>query len=330
VPIPIPEALAAHEDLAVAKAAQARSSMGRYLLSSMLAGAYVGVAVVLLIMVSAPLVAAQHPFTKLVQGSVFGIALTLVVFAGAELFTGNNMILLQGFLRRRVQPADVVLVWLASLVGNFLGSVAFAKLVDGSGILTTGAPPGQPTAFQSALGAIALAKHNLTGGQLFLRSVLCNMLVCLALWMAARAASDAAKLVVLWWALLAFIASGFEHSVANMTSLSLAAMTDVGTWGDLARNLLYTVPGNLVGGGVFVGLAYGWLGRPAAAPALAAAAEVDGTADVEPDVEPDLEIVVPARPARTAAKKAPAKRTVPATTKKAAPRKVAATNGRTR
>jgi nitrite transporter NirC len=316
MPIPIPEALAAHEDLAVAKAAQARSSMGRYLLSSVLAGAYVGIAIVLLFMASAPLVAAGHPMAKLVQGCVFGIALTLVMFAGSELFTGNNMILLQGLLRRKVEPIDVALVWLASLVGNFVGSVGLALLVDGTGIFTTGAPPGQATPFQNALGAVALSKHNLAGGQLFLRSVLCNMLVCLALWMAARAASDAAKLIVLWWGLLAFITSGFEHSVANMTTLSLAALTDVGTWGDLARNLLYTVPGNIVGGGIFVGVAYGWLGRPATAPvepAIEAAA-------LEP--EPEIEIVVPARPTKTAAKKAPAK--------KAPARKVAATNGRSR
>lgn len=262
MPISIPEALAAHEGLAVAKAGQARSSLGKYLLSSALAGAYVGVAVVLLVMVSAPLVAAGHPFAKLVQGGVFGIALTLVVFAGAELFTGNNMIMLQGLAKRAVEVEDVVAVWVASLIGNFVGAVAFASLVDASGIVTTGAAqPGTPSAFQSTLGAIALGKAKLMPGQLFFRAVLCNMLVCLALWMAARAASDGAKLIVLWWGLLAFIASGFEHSIANMTSLSLAAMTGVGEWSEVARNLLFTIPGNVVGGAI-VGLAYAYVGSP--------------------------------------------------------------------
>jgi nitrite transporter NirC len=268
VPIPIPDALVAHEDLAVAKAAQAKGSMPQYLLSSALAGVYVGVAVLLLIMTSAPLVAAGHPFAKLVQGVVFGVALTLVVFAGSELFTGNNMVMLQGYLKKKVSAFDVTLVWLASLVGNLVGSVGFAMVVDGSGVVTGGsAQPGTPSAFQNLLGSMAAGKANLDGGQLFLRSLLCNMLVCLALWMAARAASDAAKLIVLWWGLLAFIASGFEHSVANMTTLSLAALTGVGEWSELFRNLLYTVPGNVVGGGLFIGVAYGWLGRPAAATA---------------------------------------------------------------
>ena len=265
MPIPIPDALDAHEALAVAKSRQVRDSLPKYLLSSAFAGAFVGVAVILLVMTSAPLLAAGHPMAKLVQGSVFGVALTLVVFAGAELFTGNNMVMLQGLVARAVKVEDVVMVWVASLIGNFVGSIGFAALVDASGIITTGsAQPGTPSAFQTALGSIAASKAKLMPGQLFFRAVLCNMLVCLALWMAARAASDAAKLVVLWWGLLAFIASGFEHSIANMTSLSLAAMTGVGEWGEVARNLLYTIPGNVVGGGLVVGLGYAYLGRSGA------------------------------------------------------------------
>ena len=111
-------------------------------------------------------------------------------------------------------------------------------------------------------GAVA-AKNSATGTQLFWRSVLCNALVCLALWMAGRTRSDAAKLVVLWWGLLAFIASGFEHSVANMTVFGLGIFQGHAAWGDLWRNLAWTVPGNIVGGGVLVGLAYAWVGRPA-------------------------------------------------------------------
>ncbi len=322
MPIPIPDALDANGDLAAAKAVQARASMARYLTSSLLAGAYVGVAVVLLLMVSAPLMAAQHPFTKLVQGGVFGVALTLVVFAGAELFTGNNMFMLQGMLKGKVKFVDLSLVWAASLVGNFVGSVAFAGLVHASGIVTAGAPSGQPTIFETALGGIALGKHNLTGGQLFFRSLLCNMLVCLALWMAARAAGDAAKLVVLWWALLAFIASGFEHSVANMTALSLAAMTDVGTWGDLARNLVLTIPGNIVGGGLFVGVAYGWLGQPASDKVRVRVRRV--RVPIEEEVPP-LVAVAAAKPRKAATTKR-----VPARKPTTARRVPAGANGRSR
>ena len=258
MPTPIPEALDEAAALAADKATAVRH-LPRYLWSSMLAGAYVGVAVVLLVSVSAPLVAGGSPAAKLVQGAVFGIALTLVVFAGAELFTGNVMYMFQGLVARTVKVGDVVAVGLASLIGNLAGSIGFAALVHGGGTLTG---PGA-----KLIDTVTASKVALAGPQLLWRSVLCNMLVCLALWMAGRTRSDAAKLVVLWWALLAFIASGFEHSIANMTIFGLAIFHGTATVGELARNLLWTVPGNVLGGGVLIGLGYSWLGRPATAPA---------------------------------------------------------------
>lgn len=255
MPIPIPESYDEAAGLAAAKAAQVRR-LPRYLLASAFAGAFVGVAVVLLVSVSAPLVDAGSPSAKLVQGSVFGVALTLVVFAGAELFTGNAMYMLQGLAARRTSVPDLAAVWAASLVGNLAGSVGFAALVHGGGTL---AGPGE-----ALVSAVTAGKAALTGPQLLWRSVLCNLLVCLALWMAGRTRSDVAKLVVLWWALLAFVASGFEHSVANMTLFALAAFDGAATWGDLARNLAWTVPGNVLGGGVLIGLGYAWLGGASA------------------------------------------------------------------
>jgi len=256
MPIPVPEALDDAGGLAVAKATQVRSPL-KYLLSSALAGAFVGIAVVLLVSVSGPLLAAASPWTKLVQGAVFGIALTLVVFAGAELFTGNVMVMIQGLIARVVTPASALAVLVGSLVGNLVGSVLLAAAVHGGGTLVG---PGE-----AMVAKVVAAKDAASGPQLFWRSVLCNMLVCLALWMAARTRSDGAKLAVLWWALLAFIASGFEHSIANMTVFSLGVFEGSATWGQLARNLLWTVPGNIVGGGLLVGGLYAWIGRPAAA-----------------------------------------------------------------
>jgi nitrite transporter NirC len=275
MPIPLTDALDESADLAAAKA-EALRSPGRYLWSSALAGAYVGIAVVLLVSVGGPLVAAGSPFAKLVQGVVFGVALTLVVFAGAELFTGNAMVMLQGALAGRVSVSQVASIWMASLVGNLGGSMVFAALVHAGGTLTTGATAGKPGPADALVASLARAKVSATGPQLFWRAVLCNMLVCLALWMAARTRSDTAKLGVLWWALLAFIASGFEHSVANMTLLSLAAFSHAATWPDLCRNLLWTVPGNVVGGGLIVGAGYSWLaGRPATAEEVPPAPAMD-------------------------------------------------------
>jgi nitrite transporter len=258
MPIPVPEAAEESVALALGKG-EAVAGLPRYLVSSALAGAFVGVAVVLLASVSGPLLAAASPWTKLVQGAVFGIALTLVVFAGGELFTGNVMVMAHGLVTRQVRWLQAATVLAASLVGNLIGSVGFAVLVHGGGSL---AGPGA-----DMIGTAVAAKDALAGPQLLWRAVLCNLLVCLALWMATRTRSDGAKLAVLWWALLAFIASGFEHSVANMTLFTLGVLEGSATWGDLGRNLLWTVPGNVIGGGVLVGVVYAWLAgnRPAAA-----------------------------------------------------------------
>ena len=321
MPITIPEALSFNEDASIAKADAARSQLARYLVSSMLAGAFVGVAILLMLMVSAPLIAGQNPASRLVQGAVFGIALTLVVFAGAELFTGNNMVMVQGLWAKKIKPIDLALVWAASLFGNLVGSLAFAALVNASGVVTAGAPAGQQTVYQAALAGIVKSKASLSGGQLFFRAVLCNMLVCLALWMAARATSDAAKLVCLWWALLAFVASGFEHSIANMTALGLAAIIGVGSWGDLGRNLLYTVPGNMVGGALLVGFAYAWIGKQAPTRVATRVRQpAPPLVDFEPeeaiDLEPPVTSSTPVRPkttnGRTPTKRVPRTTTPPA------------------
>jgi nitrite transporter NirC len=252
MPSPINETLDELSVQAETKATQVRSSFARYFFLSALAGAFIGVAVVLLLSVSAPLVATSSPAAKLVQGAVFGVALTLVVFAGAELFTGNAMVMVQGLMAGRVRARDLVAVWIASLVGNFAGSIGFAALVHGGGTMKG---PGA-----TLVASVVQAKDAVTGPQLFWRSVLCNMLVCLALWMAARTKSDGAKLAVLWWGLLAFIASGFEHSIANMTIFGLGIFEHSASWSQLFRNLAWTVPGNIVGGGLLIGLGYAWIG----------------------------------------------------------------------
>lgn len=279
MPVPVPEAVGDHATLATTKARQVRD-LPRYLWSSVLAGAYVGFAIVLLVSVSAPLVASGSPAAKLVQGGVFGLALTLVVFAGAELFTGNAMVMLQGWWKGTVTPRDLAAVWAASLFGNILGSVGLASLVHAGGTL---AGPGA-----SMLATVTAAKDAATGPQLFWRAVLCNALVCLAIWMAARTLSDGAKLAVLWWALLAFIGSGFEHSIANVTTFGLAALDGSIAWSALARNLAWTVPGNVVGGGLVIGLGYAWVsGRRTAGLAVETSAEPAVTAAPEqPSVAP--------------------------------------------
>lgn len=264
MPIPVTDAVDDACAQARDKAANLRSPV-RYAALAALAGVYVGVAVVLLASVAGPLAADTSPATKLVGGAVFGIALTLVVFAGAELFTGANMVMLIGWLRGGVSGTTAILVNLAALFGNLVGSVVFAAAVHASGVLAVHAAD-TPAAGDGMIASLVATKMAAGDGQLFWRAVLCNMLVCLGLWMATRTRSDGAKLAVLFWALLAFVGSGFEHSVANMTIFSLAVFNHAASWGDLTHNLLLTIPGNVVGGALVVGLPYALTARRAAAP----------------------------------------------------------------
>ena len=230
-----------------------------YLVQAMLAGAYIGVAVVLMVTAAGGLFVAESPWTKLVQGLVFGVALTLVFAAGGELATSNMMTLTQGALRRTIgwAPAGGTLAF--SFVGNLLGAATFATMVHFSGVLAPETPAG------TMLAGMLKAKGHETGSELFWRGVLCNMLVCLAMWSAMRLRTEGAKLLVIFWCLLAFITSGFEHVVANMTTFSLGLLGGLpgATLSAFGRNLLFVGAGNLVGGAVVVGLAYAVIaGRP--------------------------------------------------------------------
>ncbi|MEU6343159.1 formate/nitrite transporter family protein [Streptomyces sp. NPDC046977] len=262
MPIPVSQALEDQGQVAADKAADLRRP-GRFLVSSMLAGAFIGVAAVLLLAVAGPLLVASSPYTKLVEGLVFGVGLTLAVFAGAELSTGNMMTAVQGAIVRRITAADAGALIVGSFVGNLVGSVAFAWLVHGSGVITSGGAPGHTAPALALLASLVKAKAAESGAALFFRGVLCNFLVCLAVWMAARTRSEGAKLTVIFWCLLAFVGSGFEHVVANMTYYTLGMFEHIpgANAAAFGRNLLLVGLGNLVGGGLLVGAAYAFVGR---------------------------------------------------------------------
>ncbi|WP_185909524.1 formate/nitrite transporter family protein [Streptomyces sp. WAC01280] len=228
---------------------------GRYAVSAMLAGAYIGIGEVLLLVAVSPFVAEHAAAARLLEGAVFPVALTIVMFAGAQLFTSNVMVMLLGALSGRTGVKDLVGSWVLSLGGNLVGAFAFGAMVHASGVLS--APPAR-----AMLAELVVGKGALDGGQLFWRAVLCNMLVCLGVWMFSRARGDAAKIFVLWLPVLVFVAVGFEHCVANMALFSLAILDGTAGFGDLGRSLLFTVPGNIVGGGALVACTYWFTGRP--------------------------------------------------------------------
>ncbi|GGE94483.1 formate/nitrite transporter family protein [Sphingomonas prati] len=238
-----------------------RSPMG-FFVGAMLAGAYIGIAMILAISAAAGLPAGVRP---LVMGATFGLGLLLSVFAGGELFTGYVMYLGFGLMRRTVRPADAAMLMVVVWVGNLIGALIL------SGIFIAGGG-GQVFANASTMfDAYAAHKVEADAMTLLARSVLCNWLVCLAIWTSARVIGDAAKCIVMAWILLAFVAAGFEHSVANMTALTLGlfAPGETITLAGAVHNLVWVTLGNIVGGLVFVVGAYGIAAKTDAEPAKA-------------------------------------------------------------
>lgn len=257
--------------MAVKKAAYWEQSPGGYLLLSALAGVYLGFGICLIFSVGAPFAAEGAAAVKLVMGASFGIALTLVIFAGSELFTGNNMVCTIGALARGISWGRVGQIFCWSLVGNLLGSLGFAWMVAHAGVLAA-----SPQI--DLLTKVAALKMSLPAWELLLRGILCNWLVCLAVWMAARTTNEAAKIMLIFWCLFAFVGSGFEHSIANQSILGIALFLPHGdaiSWSGFVWNQVFVIVGNLIGGGIMVGAAYWATSRYQVSPA-------DATADPAP------------------------------------------------
>ena len=239
-------------NLAESRVAFLKRNPGGFFIGSMMAGAYVGFGIILIFVVGS---AADPAYQKLIMGASFGIALTLVVFAGSELFTGHTMYMSFGWLRRTASGLNLTVVWLVVWIGNLAGSAGLA------GLFVLGGAAGMVNDSSSFLNLVADAKMNAPAIELLARAILCNWLVCLSLWMSARTQNDAAKAIVIFWCLFAFIASGFEHSVANMTLFSIALLgkhpESVSLIG-MGYNLLWVTLGNLLAGGLFMALGY-WM-----------------------------------------------------------------------
>lgn len=206
-----------------------------------LAGLYIGIGSHLF------LVAMQAGMGRIVGGAVFGVGLVLVVVAGAELFTGN-IIMIVGTLTRHVSPAKMLKNWTAVYAGNMLGAFLLVILVWFSGLLYRN---GAPTEIGAFAAKVAEAKLDLTFSEAFFRGILCNMLVLLAIIMALLSKDIVSKIVCCILPIMAFVASGYEHCVANMYLLPAglaAAGKPIAEQAVIFRNLIPVTLGNMVGG----------------------------------------------------------------------------------
>ena len=247
--------------------AKTQASVLKLTILGIFAGVYIGFGAQLAIMVTHDMAAFLGVgMAKLIGGAVFSVGLMLVVIAGAELFTGNNLIFLS-VLDRQVGVSRLLRNWTIVYFANFVGSLLLVLLMYWSGLWKTdGGLVGA-----KAL-AIANSKVNLTFLQAFARGIMCNWLVCLAVWMAVSARTVVGKVWAIFFPIMAFVASGFEHSVANMFFIPMglalkgqtAIVTAAGlvdklshlTIGGMVINLIPVTLGNIVGGAFFVATLY--------------------------------------------------------------------------
>ena len=188
--------------------------------------------------------------TKIIGGVTFSLGLILVVIAGAELFTGNNMIVM-AFASGDIGLRALLKNWAVVFCGNFIGAIVVVFAMLQTGLFEANQAMGAKAI------AIANAKVALDPLEAFFRGIFCNALVCLAVWlcMAARSATD--KVLVILFPISGFVALGFEHCIANMYLIPVGMMLGEGfAFGPLLQNLIPVTAGNVVGGSVFVALVY--------------------------------------------------------------------------
>lgn len=244
-------------------AGKTKTSISRMFLLGILAGVFIALAGVAATV--APATISSASVAKLVGAAVFPGGLAMVLIAGSELFTGNCLIVIP-VLEKQATLSGMLKNWVVVFIGNFVGSILIAALVVyGHTFSMFGAEVG------GAAINVAAAKVSLTFSDAFIRGILCNFLVCIAVWMAFAAKDVVGKIVGLFFPIMFFVLCGYEHSVANMYFISaglfasgnstyLAAATadpSVLTWGAFfVKNLLPVTLGNIVGGSVLVGVGY--------------------------------------------------------------------------
>lgn len=239
----------------------------RLLALAVLAGAFIALGAMFATTVLAGAGGVPFGLSRLAAGVVFSLGLILVVVGGAELFTGDTLMVM-ALAARKITLAEMLRAWAIVYVGNFIGALGTAGLVVLSGQYLSGGGQVAEVALSLAIGKVMLSYQH----ALFL-GVLCNVLVCLAVWLSLGARSTADKVLAVVFPVSAFVAAGFEHSVANMYLVPLGILIkssapatlwsqipidrlDLLTWPNFLWGLVPVTIGNVIGGGALVGALY--------------------------------------------------------------------------
>nr|WP_214763952.1 MULTISPECIES: formate/nitrite transporter family protein [unclassified Exiguobacterium] len=242
------------------KKAQASSQMihyrpMEYFLRAMLAGIFIGFASIFTLKVVNGMYLIDSPFTTLIGGFSFGIALVMIIYGGAELFTGNTMYFTTSTMRGYTTLSDTMLVWLLCFVGNALGGVLFALLLAPTGVI-------QELGMDNWLFSVVESKMHHTTVEIFFRAIFCNWMVCLAIFLPKQMKNEFAQIFSMIFLVAVFFASGFDHVIANFVLFALTLVVphpEAISFAGAIHNLIPATFGNIIGGALFMGAIYTWL-----------------------------------------------------------------------
>lgn len=224
-----------------AKTEVCRKSPIKYGLRSIQAGVFIVIATMLSQVIHATFFNSSPAVGKLISSIVFSMAILLVVFQGGELFTGNTMTMTFGYLLEQCTLRDALRVWIFNYIGNFIGAAGLSVL-----FIASGASRELLTDFYNSF---FTSKITISPVELILRGILCNFLVCLAVWTGTRMKSESGKILIITGIITTFVICGFEHCIANMSTFTIGyLLLDGVSLLTLLQHMFFVTIGNMIGG----------------------------------------------------------------------------------
>lgn len=227
----------------------------RFFVKAVVAGFYLGVAIILSYTLGSMLYEASHVAAKIAYAGTFGLALVLIYLLGGELFTGNIFITALLVYDKKLKIKQVIPMWVSCFIGNFVGIALISFLFIKSGVHFDN--------LHHFVGSIISDKLSVDNGQVLLRAILCNFVVCVGGYAGYKVKDETAKTIVIFFVVMTFVIAGFEHSIANMGIFTMGAT--LGTpidWIALAVHMVISTIGNIIGGGILLALPIYYMIKP--------------------------------------------------------------------
>lgn len=235
-------------NLGIKKYEMCRDEPGRFFARSIVAGLYLGIATMLSVTLGTLLFQNNPTAAKIAVAGSFGIGLVIIVILGSELFTGNCFTTMIPIYGKKLKFIQIIPMWIICYLGNFIGIALVCFLFVKSG--------SNHDLFVPYIKSVVTGKLSFNVLELFIKGVLCNFIVCVGAYVGMKMQDDTAKTIIMMIVVMAFVLPGFEHSIANMGyfTLGTTALGSSFDWSSLPLHMLISTLGNIIGGGVLLGL----------------------------------------------------------------------------